>query len=273
MFFPRRARWAGVAVAALGCPLASADEVLLTDRGSSARFNTGTQAGLFDWVVDGVDNMGSSWVWFRIGPVGGEASIDTLNQTNLIVDDRDADPGNEFLSVEYTSPDRFAMTLEYSLVGEVPGSGVSLMLGTTRIENIGDRALDFHLFQYYDYNLAGEANDRLVRIVGRNGVAQEDGPGELAQWSVAPVFPSRVEVDFVPAILNSLNDGQPTSLSGARGPIGPGDLSAAFEFEFALGVNESILLANPSLVTIPEPHVSILLIGLVLGLLARRSHS
>ena len=46
---------------------APAQIVTLTDNNSIARVNTGTSAGMFDWLVDGQDQLAQQWFWYRVG--------------------------------------------------------------------------------------------------------------------------------------------------------------------------------------------------------------
>ena len=53
-------------------------DVVLTDFNSTVVIDPTSQAGMYTWTVDGVDQMWQQWFWYRIGSAGPEQSIDTL---------------------------------------------------------------------------------------------------------------------------------------------------------------------------------------------------
>jgi hypothetical protein len=73
---------------------AQATLVTLSDLNSTVNIDTGSQAGVYNWTVDGTDHLFQQWFWYRIGSTGPESSIDTLTQTAIT-------PGTNTLSVTY----------------------------------------------------------------------------------------------------------------------------------------------------------------------------
>ena len=54
---------------------------VITDQNSTASIQPNTQAGMFSWTVDGVNQLSKQWFWYAMGPRGASsppASIDTL---------------------------------------------------------------------------------------------------------------------------------------------------------------------------------------------------
>ncbi len=58
----------GLLCAALGMASpAQAAPITLVDHNSSVTIDPDSQAGMHDWVVDGVDHLFQQWFWYRIG--------------------------------------------------------------------------------------------------------------------------------------------------------------------------------------------------------------
>src|SRR5437762_221264 len=55
-----------------------AQVVTLTDNNSVAQIDTASQAGMFNWSVDGQNQLTQQWFWYRIGNTP-EKSIDTIS--------------------------------------------------------------------------------------------------------------------------------------------------------------------------------------------------
>ncbi len=50
----------------------------LTDNNSVAQINPNSQSGMFNWSVDGQNQLNQQWFWYRIGNTP-EQSIDTIS--------------------------------------------------------------------------------------------------------------------------------------------------------------------------------------------------
>ncbi len=80
------------------------------------------------------------------------------------------------------------------------------------------------------------------------------------------------EVGILPGLLTALNDGSPTTLGDIDGPLGPGNLTFAFQWDFTIDPNGSALISKTKLITVPEPTAAALVsLGLVALALRRRS--
>src|SRR4051812_24342964 len=63
---------------------AHASLITLADNNSSVDFDTQTQAGAYNWNIDGQDVLKKQWFWFRVGNVAPEQSIDAIPQTFVL---------------------------------------------------------------------------------------------------------------------------------------------------------------------------------------------
>src|SRR5271165_3106552 len=57
--------------------------VTLTDQNSTVLIDPTSQAGVYNWTVDGINNLYQQWFWYRIGSTGGQSSIDTISAPSI----------------------------------------------------------------------------------------------------------------------------------------------------------------------------------------------
>lgn len=247
---------------------ASAQLVVLTDRNSVARFDT-SSGGQFDWVVNGTDHLFNQWFYVRAGNDTREFSLDTFVRgpvdgpfdTNPSVD-----PAPDTFSQSFTDPaGRFRVDASFQLRGDGPVL-LSDILESFTIRNLTPNFLPVSFFQYADFDLNGTAGGDMGEIIAGNRPRQWEGTFVLEEAAVTPV-PSRYEIGPWPSILNSLNDNAITNLSNFGGPLGPGDLAWALQWDFILGPGGEFQISKDKQLT-PAPGAAVLL-GLG-GLLAGR---
>jgi hypothetical protein len=255
-------------VMALTTP-ASAALVTLTDSNSVVNIDTQTQAGVYDWYVGGIDNMHQQWFWFRIGNSGPEQSLDTLVHnpaTDMILSDGNFNPGDDRLSLRYTDQaGRFEIFVDYTLTGGQNGSGTSDLIETVRVHSLQRTGnLDFHFFQYSDFDLNEGTFDSSVEVLNANTVRQTDGL-TIAETVASPA-PSRYEVNYYDITLTALNDGVATDLNQNAGPLFDDDLTWAFQWDFNLAPGGSFIISKDKHLdhVVPEPSsVALLVLGAV----------
>jgi hypothetical protein len=241
----------------------------LLDDNSTAHFSTGAQVNNDAWVVDGISQLHSQAFWFRLGD-DPEQSIHTA----LVIgtegtSDLNFDGNPDALFVRYLDPsNRFKIETRYTLDGGAPGSNSSDLGEQITITSTSATPLNFHFYQYADFDLRSTPGGDTVVFTNPNGVRQSQGPGEVSETVLTPVASHR-EVAFFPATLNALNDGSPTVLSDTNGPIGPGNVTWANEWDFLLQPNSSFGISKDKrlagVAEVPEP--TGLLLSLTAGLL------
>jgi hypothetical protein len=237
---------------------------ILTDLNSTAVIDP---AGASSWTVDGKNHLFDQLFFYRIGDTGGESSLGDIFTASSSL--------SNFASFNYSGAG-FDVLVNYVLTGGSAGSGTADLAETIRIRNNGTSALSFHFFQYCDFDLVPNIGDDIGRLTNANTVRQSDSGTTLSETVVTPV-PSHWEINTYPNTLFSLTNGSPTTLSDGTSPLGPGDITWAFQWDFNLAPGGTFIISKDKLIhPVPLPP-SVLLLGtglLGVGLLRfRRKNS
>ncbi len=246
----------------------------LTDDNSVAHFDTASPANNDSWQVDGLSQLQQQAFWYRIGNVA-EQSVHTLPIAIQGASDSNFDGNSDTLFVRYHDQgDTFRIETRYTLDGGAPGGGASDLAEQISITNLTAAPLDFHFFQYANFDLQGTPNFDSVVFTNVNAVQQFEGSAKLTETIVTPV-PSHREVALLPVTLNKLNDGLPTTLSDTPlgTVVGPGDVTWAYQWDFQLQPGGTFQISkdkNLHAGLVPEPSAGALLILGTGALLAQR---
>lgn len=228
--------------------------------------------GMNSWKVDGVDQLYRQWFWFRTGNKSAEKTISQLELESPCHQESD-----NYLTTKYVSPGKFTVGINYTLLGGAAGSGSSTIGEQIIVKNISGAALDFHFFQYVDFDLGGSsAGDTLV--LGKdasglfNSAYQHKGSSYFADEFLTPGANHGQAALASPlfTLYYSLTDGSPTTLNDFAGPI-TGDTSWAFQWDvnipvngtFNISLNKSVYVSS----AVPEPS-AFALAGLTCALFA-----
>ncbi|MGH7993003.1 MAG: hypothetical protein ACREDQ_05770 [Limisphaerales bacterium] len=176
----------------------------LSSGNSSASIDVESQTGMYNWMVDGQNQLNQQWFWYRTANSGPAASIDTISSptASLLT--------ACILSTTYANA-QFSVNVLYSLVGGAPGSGTSDLSEQISIQNLTRSTLSFDFFQYADFNLGGTPNNDTGQLDQNGkkygGVTQYNSPG------------CRVSENVDAAVSQPANFGQIGTGSGASSTI------------------------------------------------------
>lgn len=252
---------------AMAAASANAAVVQLFDGNATATVDT--DVGMRDWAVNGIDNLFLQGFWFRTAGMNREFNVGTLPLTGQFAVDTNpfVDNRPDMLSLQYTGSG-FTIEPTWQLRGSVGGSFHSDLAETITIHNTGRTTLAITFFQYSDFDLGGTVLDQLVRFngAGNNTAHQEDAGGFAMSETVVTPAPSRWQVDSFPVVVNALEDGAVTDLNNNAGPIGPGDLTWAYQWDFVIPEGGSVVISKTkSLVPTPGSLALLALSGFVAG--------
>jgi hypothetical protein len=251
---------------ALGTPVYT-----LEDGNSVTQVSVGNQGpGMTSWVVNGVNQLSQQWFWYRVGN-GPEQSLDRLNLVFARASDTNENVGDDVLTLKFgtgqtTATSSYLVTVRYSLMGGQAGEqGVSDLGEQIMIENRNAGSLDFHFFQYSNFDLDSTPVDDWVSIAGqgRNTATQQDAEGHVMTETVVTPAPSRFEAALAGVTLAKLQDGVASDLSNTVF-AGPGDVTWAYQWDFTLGNGQSFIISkDKNMMHLPEP---VTMAGLLMGI-------
>jgi hypothetical protein len=244
---------AALVVAVIAVSPAQAAIHNLSDLNSTAQIDDSSSAGMFTWTVDGTDQMFQQWFWYRIGDTGPESSIHTLGLTSAVpLSARD-------LRVTYGGVAAgLEIEITYTLTGGTAGSGTSDVAETIRIINRGTSAIDFHFFQYSDFDLGGLIGGQTATFISPQAFQQSGGGMSFTETVVTPA-PDHHEANTFANTLVSLTNGTPTTLNDNDSAFG--DATWAFQWDRIISAGGTLIISKDKNITpIPEP-VSMVLLG------------
>jgi hypothetical protein len=246
---------------------ASAGLFTLTDSNSSATFDTANPANNNAWVVDGVNHLYQQAFWFRVGATP-EQSLHMLPIAVEGVTDTNFDSNPDTLFVRYAGAG-FTAEVRYTLAGGSAGSLASDLAEQISIHNVSTTPLDFHFFQYVDFDLLGSSGGDTAEFINGNTVKQWEGISSLSETVITPL-PSHREIDVYDVTLQKLNDALATTLTDlpALGvALGPNDMTWAFQWDVVIEGGKTFQISkDKNLTGVPEPaSLALLAFAVLLG--------
>lgn len=176
----------------------------LSSGNSSVSIDVGSPTGMYNWTVDGQNQLNQQWFWYRKGNNGPASSLDTISSpaASLLT--------ASVLSTTYANT-QFSVNVLYSLIGGAPQSGTSDLSEQISIQNLTGSTLSFDFFQYADFNLGGTPNNDTGQLDKNGkkygGVTQYNSPG------------CRVSENVDAAVSQPANYGEIGTGSGANSTI------------------------------------------------------
>ncbi|HTW95541.1 MAG TPA: hypothetical protein VMD30_12140 [Tepidisphaeraceae bacterium] len=272
----------GVGAAIVGISLAAASPahaslVTLQDGNSLVQLNPTSngdpsQDGVYTWNVNGVNQLGQQWFWYRLGNSGPASDLTTLNEVGSpTLLSTDGGPGDNYASINY-SGSGFTLNLQYLLVGGAAGSNSSDLQAIVSIDNTSSKTLDFDLVNYDNFSPANNSSMRTVTIANGNTANETILSGDLAQVLVSP---SSTQYDAATSgFVTGLDSGSLVPLPDNSSTSGS-DPAFAFGFDLSIPAHDSSVISADEVVTapVPEPMSAATLLAPLLFLRRRRSVS
>jgi len=249
---------------------ANAGTYTISDGNSSASIDGSSSTGMYSWMLNGINNLNAQT--FMIGVNGAAES--TLN--NLSAGTFTGFNGTRGVTVSYGNA-QVGVAIDYLITGT--SSTISDIGESIRISNPTANAITVHFFQYSDFNLAGTAGGDTAGIsvntfTGLYGAADQVEGSLAFSESVHTPGANAAQVAFSPTLFNMLTDGNADNLNNVVGPLGPGDVSWAFQWNFTIAAHDSVLISKDKYLNsnaVPEPSVLGLMgVGLAGWVIRRR---
>ena len=242
------------------CGVANAANFALTDGNAVVEGNDVT--GLQNWLTDGTDDLFNQDYYFRIGNTSGEFNIGDIGPGTI------TQIAANTVNLAYTAAGQFRIDITYTLIGGATGSGTSDISEIVRIQNLSNGLLDFHLFEYDDFDVNGTAGGDFGDLINSSTIGQRDGLRRVMVGATPP--PNAWQIGAWPTLLNSLNDNTPTNFNNTGDGLGPADLSFGMQWNRRIDAGGSWLMSkNKRVETVPEP-ATMAALGLGVAAIVRR---
>jgi hypothetical protein len=243
--------------------------VTLTDQNSVASVDVDSAAGMYLWSVDGQNQLNKQWFWFQIGSGGVQQPVNSIGPAVT------TSTGPNQMSSTYSGAG-YEVVISYLLTGGSSGSGTADIQESIMFCNDTGAAVDFHLYQYSDFNLAGTPGGDSVYIdgssaAGYNYAIQWKGPTQIAEAINLPAG-NHAEANTVPNTLNSLTTTADLVLNDNT--YDTGDVSWALQWDVTVADGADFYVFKDKLLSVepvPEPTVlALFALGLGIWGAARR---
>ena len=199
-----------------------------------------TQAGIYEWLVDGTNHMRQNSYWFSVGsgPVTPVSSLEIVS----------INPAMDMMcDVQYSGP-LVDIKITYMLMGMPSGSGQSDIAQIVEIINNTAAAQNFSLYEFVNLDLNGKALGQSGTLLNSSTLSQTEGATE-SQLSINEI-PSIIEVGDAATLLAKLNNSTPFVANSNY----EGDVAAVFQWNMALG--DSAMMSQDNALfngAVPEP--------------------
>ncbi|MBZ5521463.1 MAG: PEP-CTERM sorting domain-containing protein [Acidobacteriia bacterium] len=219
-----------------------------------------------NWSVGGQDQLKQQWFWYRIGSGGVASPINSIGPASITTF-LGPDGINEVVATYQNTT--LTLTIDYLLSGGGVGSGSADITESISAVNNTGASLDFHFFQYSDFNLLGDGSSDNVQLFGMPGswsfVQQTAGSSGIGEAIVMP-FANHGEAAYFGTTLAELNGTSGLTLND-NSIAGPGDVTWALQWDATVPVGGMFDLTKDKslfIQVVPEPS-TVALIALGLG--------
>ena len=268
-------------MACAGTLSARGSTLTLSDQNSTVLINSSSQAGVYTWDVDGVNQLAQQWFWYGIGSgtTAAPASIDTLSAASV------SGTSANGATLTYAGTNGLEVSVGYVLTGGASGSMTSDLLENLTITNTGSQTMPLHFYQYSNFQIGGGSLANTLEFTNTTAVDQYaiSGNTETVAETVHtqshnPGLTIEYQGGPVPSILSMLNGVNQVTLNDSPAigtPISGPNMSWAYEWDVSLAPGAQLLISKDKNITpepVPEPATGALFafLGLCLVLGARR---
>ena len=205
---------------------------ILNATGTSAQINSDSGAGMHYWEVGGQNHLQKQWFHFRVGN-GLAQPINAVGPSTLLYNDANT------LVLNYANS-QFSLTVSYVLTGGGFGAGSADILETVSVNNLGSAPLDFHFFQYSDFNLLGTPGGDEVEFLSASSVMQTEGLFGIQEGIIQPPSSFREAANAgAGGTEDSLLNIAGYNLNNNLGPL-TGDVTWSFQWDSMIGVGQKL---------------------------------
>ena len=243
----------------------NAEPITLTDAfgpNSTVNIDATTQAGVYEWFVDGVNHMNQNSYWFSIGN-GPITPLTALGAPTI-------NPVLDMMCEVLYSGKLFDAKISYMLMGADAGSGQSDLAQILSITNNSASALDLRFYEYINLNLNGVAGGQVGTLDTSSTFTQTFGSTESMLSFIE--IPNLIEIGDATTLLAKLNG---NGILVANNHY-EGDVACVAQWNVYLQDSwmmsqDNALFADP---TLPEPASIFALAGMIglLPLMRRRKN-
>lgn len=227
--------------------------------GAAIRTGTGGGASVIYTPAGGTDQMFQQWWWFRVNGVDSrEFALSALTSKTVV--------GNH-MQLNYAESEGFTANVDYTITNQAAGT---LVTGTVFITNTTTTgaALDMSFFDYFDFDLSASSSTNTASLLSDNPAIRMKILGTTTAAEFRAIDGVAYQAGAFSSIRTLLTDASTNNLNNTGLPFGPGDFSAANQWNFVLNPGDQIAVQTSFLVgPVPEPG-TFLAIGAGLGLLA-----
>jgi MYXO-CTERM domain-containing protein len=244
----------------------NAKAITLTDGNSSVTFDPTSSTGISSWAISGQNQINKEWFWFRNGSTGGQLPVDTASSgsPSVTLFDTNGNGLNDTAMVTYPTTNNIQIAITFSLTGGASGTDSSDLTENIIITNKGTSAVNYHFFEYANFNLGGSTTSENVSIANNN-TATETGSGLQVQTVVSPKA-SEYEANLFPSLLNHINSSTNYTLADLTSASN-GDGEWGFQWDTSIPAGGSLPIAvdgrfSASVTPVPEPTGAVGILGL-----------
>lgn len=252
-----------VILIAFGSLAYAAVPITLTDflgPNSVVNIDPSSQAGVYEWLVDGVNHINQNSYWFRIGN-GDITPITALGAPTIM-------PMLDMMCDVLYSGDLFDVQISYMLMGAAENSGQSDIAQIVSITNKSEDIIDLHLYEYLNLDLNGMSSGQTGDM---NDSTFTQTLGTTESMLSLLTIPDLIEVGDAATLLGKLGSNG-TFVDNAHYE---GDVACVFQWDVLL--NESWMMSQDNALfggaAVPEHSTLVALAGMIglVPLIRRRS--